>query len=187
MAGRGGRWAGRAGWMSLNSFSFIWNWNYRLHKSWKIPSVLDAMGGGEQFTFISIPLHVLFKYHKDWKPENYNSQIPLAPRFWMLLFSCQQDTLMWELENGIKAENIFLFLWQQQRDAWRAANMECFPTSHSCWYSKAAVSLTENFLWFSNLGGSRNFLLSWIVAVYLFCLLFFHSFQWFCVHLFLSF
>lgn len=32
----------------------------------------------------------------------------------MLLVFCQQDTLVWELENGIKVETIFLFFWQQQ-------------------------------------------------------------------------
>ena len=51
-----------------------------------------------------------------------------------------------------------------------------------------------NILWFSNLGSSRSFSLSWtrasvvdlkIMVFYLPCLLLFQSFQWFYIHLFL--
>lgn len=103
-------------------------------------------------------------YHRDWKPENCISQIPSALGFWMLLIFCQQDTLVWELETRIK-DIIFLFLWQQQKNAWVAANTSAsLPATHS-----TAVSLNKNVLWFSNIGGCRNFSLSWtrVSVVYL--------------------
>lgn len=175
----------RLGGMSLNIFSSIWNWNYSLHKSWEISSVLEAMGGGGEMCIYSPFLTILFLCITGSK----RTIIPrLAPEFWMLLVFCQQDTLVWELENGIKVETIFLFLWQQQTDAWVAADMKRFFTSHPCWYSKAAVSINGNVLWFSNLAGSRNFSLSWtrasvvdlkMVVFYLPCLLLFQSFHWF--------
>lgn len=69
---------------------------------------------------------------------------------------------------------------------WVAADMKLFLTYHPHWYSRAAVSLNGNVLWFSSLGGSRNFSLFWtkasvvglkLVIVYLPCLLLFQSCQ----------
>ena len=185
----------RLGAMSLNSFSSIWNWNYSLHKSWEISSVLEAMGGGGEMCIYSPFLTILFPvYHRNWKQENYNSKIGSRVLNVISLLSTKYS-FVWELENGIKVETIFLFLWQQQTDAWVAADMKRFFTSHPCWYSKADVSINGNVLWFSNLGGSRNFSLSWtrasvvdlkMVVFYLPCLLLLQSFHWFYMHLFLA-
>ena len=82
------------------------------------------------------------------------------------------------LEKGISALPVLLNAGQVSR-------------RFTIWATREA---NGNILWFSNLGSSRSFSLSWtrasvvdlkIMVFYLPCLLLFQSFQWFYIHLFL--